>query len=118
MFMTGRKRDDFAIKRKFEVVYATSIRKKNMVSVFSGLNDINHLLDQAFSSNRSWLITVFIWSTLWLEYPSDVPSANNLLNDKKILQYHLCILKTLEFPIPTLEVPQLRQVQDMSKSFY
>ena len=40
MFMTGRKWDDFAIKRKFEVVYVTSI-KKNMISVFSGLNDIS-----------------------------------------------------------------------------
>jgi hypothetical protein len=27
---------------------------------FSGLNDINRLLDQAFSSSISWLITVFI----------------------------------------------------------
>ena len=61
MFMTGRKRDDFAIKRKFEVVCVTSIRrKKNMISFFSGLNDISHLLEQAFSSSRSWLITVFI----------------------------------------------------------
>ena len=57
------------------------VLEKNEISVFSGLNDIIHLLDQAFSSSRSSLITVFIWSTLWIEYPSDVSSANNLLND-------------------------------------
>jgi hypothetical protein len=28
MFMTGRKRDDFAINRKFEVACVTSIREK------------------------------------------------------------------------------------------
>jgi hypothetical protein len=55
--------------------------KISVFSVFSGLNDISYLLEQAFSSSRSWLITDFIWSTLWLEYPSDVSSANNLLND-------------------------------------
>ena len=57
------------------------VLEKNKISAFSGLNDISHLLDQAFSSSRSWLNTVFIWSTLWLEYPSDVSSANNVLND-------------------------------------
>jgi hypothetical protein len=48
------------------------VLEKNKISVFSGLNDISHLLDQAFSSSRSWLITVFIWSTLWLEYITEI----------------------------------------------
>ena len=63
------------------------VLEKNKISVFSGLNDISHLLDQAFSSSRSWLITVFILSTLWLEYPRDVSSANNLLNDISFFSY-------------------------------
>jgi hypothetical protein len=29
------------------------VLEKNKISVFSGLNDISHLLDQAFSSSRS-----------------------------------------------------------------
>jgi hypothetical protein len=37
------------------------VLEKNKICVFSELNDISHLLDQAFSSSRSWLITVLIF---------------------------------------------------------
>jgi hypothetical protein len=66
--------------------------EKNKISVFSELNDISHLLDQAFSSSRSSLITVCIWSTLWLEYPSDVNMITNITK-------HLGILRILKFSL-------------------
>ena len=94
------------------------VLEKNKISVFSVLNDISHLLDQAFSSSRSWLITVFILSTLWLEYPSNVSSANNLLNDINCSPISFIFLKTWGDSIPTLGVHQLRQVRNLTKNFY
>jgi hypothetical protein len=59
MFMAGRLRDNFVIKRKIDIVYVTGVREKHDLCFFSGLNDISHLPDQAFSSSRSWLIISF-----------------------------------------------------------
>jgi hypothetical protein len=59
--------ENYLFKRRQKVTNKTLGQVSNLSQL--GLNDISHLLDQAFSSSRSWLITGFIWSTLWLEYP-------------------------------------------------
>jgi hypothetical protein len=86
---------------------------------FSGLNAITYLIDQVFSSSRSWLIAVcFIWTTLWLEYPSDVLSANNILNEIRFSPISFMYVRNMRGPILTPDTRQLRQVRNLRKSYY
>jgi hypothetical protein len=41
------------LKGNYSMLSMLPVLEKNKISVFSGLNDISHLLDQAFSSSGS-----------------------------------------------------------------
>jgi hypothetical protein len=61
-----------------------------MISVLSGLKEINYLFDQSPSSCRSWFMTYFILSSSWLACQGKCHQQTNGLRNEAYHQYHWC----------------------------